>query len=161
MLRSKIVLGRTAVDLNGLTRSSGKSSLPIVHTTEKQVYSSEMNICRRPGALMASNKITRTHVQVSVREMRDGSKSHVLHLRRNSAGIGCWVLLSTISLGMILNRREILKRLDRGVKELGAEYANVLFLFPFMKNSCAQAHAVGFRRITMAPPMLESAQRRR
>lgn len=41
MLRPKIVLGGTAVDLNGLTRSSGKSSLPIVHTTEKQVYSSD------------------------------------------------------------------------------------------------------------------------
>lgn len=54
-----------------------------------------------------------------------------------------------------------LEKIGQGVKELGAEYANVLFLFPFMKNSCAQAHAVGFRWITMAPPMLESAQRRR
>lgn len=37
--------------------------------------------------MMASNKITRTHVEVSVLEMREGNKSHVLHLR-NSAGIG-------------------------------------------------------------------------
>jgi hypothetical protein len=56
---------------------------------------------------------------------------------------------------MILNSSEILKEIGQGFKELGAGYANALFLF--MKNSCAKAHAVGFWWITVAPPMLTSA----